>query len=47
MVHEKKGSRERRSSWTVLHAQCMCTNALSSCMEEKKSSVNCDVFDSF
>ena len=25
-----KGSRERRSSWTVLHAQCICTNALSS-----------------
>jgi len=21
---------ERRSSWTVLHTQCMCTNALSS-----------------
>jgi len=29
MVQEK-GSRECRSSWTVLHAQCMCTNALSS-----------------
>jgi len=25
---QQKGSRERRSSWTVLHAQCMCTNAL-------------------
>ena len=25
-----KGSRDRRSSWTVLHAQCMCSNALSS-----------------
>jgi len=35
MVQEK-GSQERRSSWTVLHAQCMCTSALSSC----------DVFDS-
>jgi len=29
MVQEK-GIRQRRSSWTVLHAQCMCTNALSS-----------------
>jgi len=27
MVQEK-GSRERRSSWAVLHAQCMRTNAL-------------------
>ena len=29
MVYEK-GSGERCSSWTVLHAQCMRTNALSS-----------------
>jgi len=29
-VVQEKVSRERRSSWTVLHAQCMCTNALSS-----------------
>jgi len=29
MVQEK-GSRQRRSSWTVLRAQCMCINALSS-----------------
>jgi len=28
MVWEK-GSRESRSSWTMLHAQCMCTNTLS------------------
>jgi len=28
--NQEKGSRERRSSWTVLHAQCMCTNVLSS-----------------
>jgi len=42
MVQEK-GSRDRRSSWTVLHAQCMCTNALSSW---KKRSVICDVFHS-
>ena len=29
MVQEKR-SQESRSSWTVLHAQCMCTNVLSS-----------------
>ena len=29
MVQEK-GSQQHRSSWTVLHAQCMCSNALSS-----------------
>jgi len=27
---QEKGSRECRNSWTVLHAECMCTNALSS-----------------
>ena len=42
MVHEK-GSRKRSSSWTVLHAQCMCTNSLSVL---KKKVVICDVFDS-
>jgi len=39
MVQEK-GSRQRRSSWTVFHAQCMCTNALSS-WKKKMSSVMC------
>jgi len=29
-VVQEKGSRERCSSWTVLHAQCMYTSALSS-----------------
>ena len=42
MVHEK-GSRERSSSWNVLHAQCMCTKSLSVL---KKKVVICDVFDS-
>jgi len=41
MVQEK-GTRECHSSWTVLHAQCMCTNAL---FPERKN-VICDVFDS-
>ena len=27
---QKKGSRKRHSSWIVFHAQCMCTNALTS-----------------
>jgi len=27
---QSKGSQERRSTWTVLNAQCICTNALSS-----------------
>jgi len=40
---QEKGSRERRKSWTVLHTQCMCTNALFSW---KKKNVICDVFDS-
>jgi len=39
MVQEK-GSREHRSSWTVLHAQCMCTSALSF-WKKKMSSVMC------
>jgi len=41
MVQEK-GSRERRNSWTVLHKQCICTNAMSS----RKKNVICDEFDS-
>jgi len=42
MVQEK-GSRQHCSSRTVLHAQCMCTCALSSW---KKKNVICDAFDS-
>jgi len=41
-MFQEKGSRECHSSWTVLHAQCICTNALSSWTKN----VICDVFDS-
>jgi len=30
LLVQEKGSWERCSSWTVLHAQCMCTSMLSS-----------------
>ena len=39
-IVQEKGSRERRSSWIVLHAEWMCTNALSS-WKKKMLSVMC------